>query len=763
MRGNGRRAWLESNLVVSAALVCSVPAVTARADVLWDQTGCAGPGFHGPDQILLDAPDLDSGLMDDFEVPEGGWHIERVTVEFTAGPELWSLCLSAARLRICQRTNCVVPGDPVVEMDVEEVTLSASYCCDSPGWSVEAEGLSIDLPAGDYWIGLTPIVEFVACGQAFHCLVPASGCSARWRNPGGGLGYGTGWQCVPVWGCGYDMAFAIEGHAGGGGDSDGDGIPDEYDNCPYDFNPDQTDTDGDGAGDACDGDDDDDGVADPEDNCPLDYNPGQADLDGDGEGDACDPDDDGDGVADTTDNCPVFYNPDQADADGDGVGDACDLCDAPQQTGWFAPSDSAGLDHFGSALALDGETALVGARRAEHGGMTEAGAAYVFVHTAGGWEQQARLTASGAQAEDRFGHAVALDGDTAVVGSGNAEAVWVFVRSGGVWTQQAKLTSSDAQPGDAFGEAVALHGDTIIVGAWEADRAGLTDVGAAYVYVRSGEVWAEQAKLVSAGADEWDFAFGVSVAVEGDTAVVGAQHHSPGTGDSHASSGEVYVFTRSGAVWAEAGVLSASDAVDHERLGCSVALDGDTLVAGAYGWFEPEIPGRAYVFVRDAGMWTEQARLAPLDPQPNDWFGSAVALDGGTALIGTSVDGFRAYVFALRDSAWHQQFIIDDLPPYFPNDATLALDGDTAVIGVRDDSGSGVPGGVAKVYQVNCRLPGDCDADGDVDLDDFSVMPACMLGPGLDSGPDCACTDLDADSDTDLIDFGLLQNVFEGA
>jgi len=112
-------------------------------------------------------------------------------------------------------------------------------------------------------------------------------------------------------------------------DADGDGVPDDEDNCPDAANADQADLDGDGAGDACDVDDDNDGVSDGADNCPVLANADQANFDGDGLGDACDADDDNDGASDDADNCPFAANSDQADFDWDGLGDACD----PDQDG----------------------------------------------------------------------------------------------------------------------------------------------------------------------------------------------------------------------------------------------------------------------------------------------------------------------------------------------------------------------------------------------------------------------------------------------
>jgi hypothetical protein len=145
-----------------------------------------------------------------------------------------------------------------------------------------------------------------------------------------------------------------------GEDSDNDGVPDDLDNCPAVYNPDQVDTDLDGFGDACDDDDDQDGVPDAGDNCPLVANPDQADADADGIGDACEPDSDGDSVADDLDNCPAVYNPDQVDTDLDGFGDACDgdddedgVLDAGDNCPLVANPDQEDADEDGVGDACD--------------------------------------------------------------------------------------------------------------------------------------------------------------------------------------------------------------------------------------------------------------------------------------------------------------------------------------------------------------------------------------------------------------------------
>lgn len=163
------------------------------------------------------------------------------------------------------------------------------------------------------------------------------------------------------------------------------------------------------------------------------------------------------------------------------------------------------------------------------------------------WSEQAKLTASDAAAGDWFGYSVAVSGDTAVVGANGdddggsaSDSAYVFVRSGMSWNEQTKLTASDPAIGDNFGTSVALSGHTAVVGA-PFDDDGITNSGSAYVFVRSGTSWSEQAKLIAGDADAGDN-FGRSVAVSDDTAVVGAYQDD----DGGSNSGSAYVFLHGG-------------------------------------------------------------------------------------------------------------------------------------------------------------------------------------------------------------------------
>jgi FG-GAP repeat/Concanavalin A-like lectin/glucanases superfamily len=324
-------------------------------------------------------------------------------------------------------------------------------------------------------------------------------------------------------------------------------------------------------------------------------------------------------------------------------------------------ADGAALDLFGSAVAIDGDTIVVGAPQDSDAGSLS-GSALVYTAVAGVWTQQAKLTASDAAAGDLFGTSVAIEGDTIVVGAygnddggANSGSAYVFTRSGSVWSQQAELTASDASTGDWFGHAVSLSGDTVVVGAYRDDDAG-TNAGATYVFDRSASVWSQQSKLIASGvtADDW---FGSSVAIEADSLVVGApQHDGAGT-----NRGAAYVFTRSAAVWTEQASLSAGLA-DGDLFGGSVAISGDTAVVGSH-LADPagSASGTALVFTRSGTIWSEQASLVASDGAVNDYFGLSVSIEGDLIAVGApfhdadALDSGSVYLFSRAGSTWSQR------------------------------------------------------------------------------------------------------------
>jgi FG-GAP repeat protein/IPT/TIG domain-containing protein len=304
-------------------------------------------------------------------------------------------------------------------------------------------------------------------------------------------------------------------------------------------------------------------------------------------------------------------------------------------------SDASADDDLGVSVAIDGNTAVVGAYLADPPAGSAAGAAYVFVRSHTTWTEEAKLTAANGAAGDQFGTSVAVDGDTAVVGApfrdmpaGNdAGAAYVFVRSGTTWAQETRLKASDGAAGDQFGTSVAVHGDTAVVGAPFHDLAAGGDTGDAYVFVRSGTTWSEEQTLKAsdrAAADQ----FGTSVAVDGDTAVVGAPFHDLNAG---ADVGAGYVFVRSGAAWTQEKRLKASDGAVTDQFGTSVAVHGDTAVVGApfHDLNAGADVGAGYVFVRSGTAWTQESRLKASDGAATDQFGTSVAVHGDAAAIGS--------------------------------------------------------------------------------------------------------------------------------
>lgn len=362
-------------------------------------------------------------------------------------------------------------------------------------------------------------------------------------------------------------------------------------------------------------------------------------------------------------------------------------------------ADLARAADFGWSVAVDGDTLVVGAPR-DDAPEANSGSATVYTETGGQWVAQATLVAADHHTGDQLGSSVDIDGDTALVGapgdnSGGVEATgaaYVFVRSGGTWTQQAKLVPRQAEAFGQAGAEVAISGNLAV---FTAPGAGIGR-GAVFVFVRSGRVWTQQAVLRPDDPDVVDF--GTSVAVDAGTIVVG--QYGPTSFPPGPPPGSAYVFGRSATGWTQQARLQASDGTGRDGFGLAVAISRDTVVVGAaYDSAGHPGQGSAYVFQRAGIAWTEQAKLLAGDAAAGDGFGDSVAIDGGTVVIGAAehvapppavADG-AAYLFTTRAGRWVQRAI---LAPQAGSGSTLygfsvAVSGSVVVVGApRDRSGS---------------------------------------------------------------------------
>ena len=273
-----------------------------------------------------------------------------------------------------------------------------------------------------------------------------------------------------------------------------------------------------------------------------------------------------------------------------------------------------------------------------------------------GWEidlnepTQTKLVASDLAGSDWFGFSVDIDGNYAVVGAplqddgGNAAgAAYIFEFDGLNWVEQTILTAADAAAGDQFGWSVAIDGDTIVVGAHLEDSTSGKNGGSAYVFQRDfggTDNWGEVTKIIGSGTTRSD-KFGFSVEIAGDTIVVGAQHDDP----SGSASGAAYVFDRhEGGTnnWGEVAALSASNGTRSDLFGYSVGIDGDVVAVGSrFGNSSTNGTGSAYIFERNEGgtnNWGEVTRLQASDAASSDQFGYSIAVSGNTVAVGARLD-----------------------------------------------------------------------------------------------------------------------------
>ena len=403
--------------------------------------------------------------------------------------------------------------------------------------------------------------------------------------------------------------------------------------------------------------------------------------------------------------------------------------DPVAQQAYLKASEVEEYDRLGWSVAISGDTIVVGAP-----GHFEA---YVFVRNGSGWSQQASLKGPGDWprhfAHREYGVAVAISGDTIVVGAPKEDEVYVYFREGSSWIQQAVLNASNMDNSEEFGSAVAISGDTIVVGDFgEASSATSINgnqeddsapyAGACYVFVRSGTSWSQQAYLKGDNAKSLEY-FGFSVAISDDTIVAG----SPGNGtrgpanDPNPSNlvGGAFVFVRSGTMWSQQAYLQPSVGI-RSNFGSSVAIEDDRLVVGAIfedsgatgiDGDESDISasnsGAAFVYSRQGSAWEQEAYLKASNPSDEASFGGSVSISGDAVLVGAEQESGRssgingdesdmgswngaAYLFRKEEGNWNQLAYIKGADPDSGDGfgISVGISGDYMVVGVPRESSS---------------------------------------------------------------------------
>jgi MYXO-CTERM domain-containing protein len=413
-------------------------------------------------------------------------------------------------------------------------------------------------------------------------------------------------------------------------------------------------------------------------------------------------------------------------------------------------------DFFGGSVAISGDTAVVGAYYHDLlSAGTDAGVVYVYTRSGTTWSLQAELAASDAATESIFGGCVGISGDTMVVGApwatvgatSQAGAAYVFTRSGTTWTQRAKLTASDGKAHDFFGISCAITSDSILIGAYYAPSGIATNAGAAYVFLRSGLSWSQQAKLQASDANSNDH-FGIVVALEADSALIGAYDADL---PSKTDAGVAYVFARSLGTWSQQAKLTAMDANGTAHFGGAVALSGDTALVGALGALNGSSlsTGASYVYARSGTTWTQQAKLLSSDGADGDYFGTGVALSGDSAIIGAGRSDISAvfnsgalYKFLRSGTTWTQnaKFGASSAAADDELGSLVAMTDTTVITGAYlVDTAGGTDAGAAVIFAEVPTKPDGSACAGGFQCDSGSCVDGVCCDTTCGGGSDADC------------------------
>ncbi len=356
--------------------------------------------------------------------------------------------------------------------------------------------------------------------------------------------------------------------------------------------------------------------------------------------------------------------------------------------------------YFGSTVSVLGDFAIVGAEGQRE---TEPGAAYIYQRSGDNWVQELRISSLDGEAGDRFGSAVDISSTHAIVGAWNdddeAGAAYVFVKSGSAWIQQAKLIAADREAGDRFGQSVSIEGNYAVIGAWQDDNIRGAGAGAAYVFELQSGVWQQQFKLTASDGQQGD-RFGSAVTVQGTDVLIGAAN------GGFFGEGTAYVYSLNGAIWQESGRLSASQAGLSDGFGTTVAIEGDIAVVGAPIQDNQSSidEGAAYVFEKVGSDWVERVKLTASDGASGFEFGRAVDIANGEVAVGAAGANNQAgalYLFSRSGDSWFQTNVVraSDADAGDKFGSALAFTGFDIIAGAPEDNNvNGTRAGAVYLY-----------------------------------------------------------------
>ena len=337
-------------------------------------------------------------------------------------------------------------------------------------------------------------------------------------------------------------------------------------------------------------------------------------------------------------------------------------------------------DFFGYSVAIFGNTTIVGAHEDDANGIGS-GAAYIFSKSNGRWSQVAKVLARDGLPGDKLGWSVGLTHDAAIIGArsradngSRSGAAYIVTSTDGTWSEPLKILPLDGAANDEFGWSVSVSGDVAVVGAPGDGDLGARS-GSVYVFRRTDGQWQQSAKLIPQDGAASDY-FGYSVSVSNDIIVVGAH----GDDDGGDLSGAVYVFEWDGMAWQETAKLLADDGAIGDWFGYSVSISGQTIAIGARN-HDAQGPdsGAAYLFEQgDDGTWSQATKLTA--GADSSLFGNSVAISGGTALIGTGVNG-PAYLYQKVGDDWSALTTLAPAEGARAFSRAVSLSGEAALIG----------------------------------------------------------------------------------